>query len=245
MNFQTPPNLGLMIAVMTIALLIFVEYLLPARAAVWRRWPFNLGLGALTLVVGRLAAVAAPVAAATWAQSHYVGLLNQFSATTAVNLLVTVALMDLAIYWQHRAFHRLPFLWRWHSLHHADLAMDVSTGVRFHPVEIILSLAWKSACVIALGAPPEAVVVFELWLTLGSLIEHANLKLPARLDHALRLVWTTPAMHMVHHSAHGQDSQHNFCFSINVWDRVFGTYLEKASGPDIGLPSSPAQPQAL
>jgi sterol desaturase/sphingolipid hydroxylase (fatty acid hydroxylase superfamily) len=230
-------NLGLMIAAGVALLLIIAEWLAPARPAVWRRWPLNLGLGVVTLIVGRVAAVAAPVAAATWAQNHFFGLLNQFSGPTLGKVIATIVLMDLAIYWQHRAFHRAAFLWRWHSLHHGDAAMDVSTGVRFHPVEILLSLGWKSVCVTLLGAPPEAVIVFELWLMLGSLIEHANLKLPARVDQALRIFWTTPAMHAVHHSAHGADAQHNFSFALNFWDRLFGTYLETASGPQIGLPA--------
>jgi sterol desaturase/sphingolipid hydroxylase (fatty acid hydroxylase superfamily) len=231
------PISGVMIAAGIALLLIMAEGLAPARPAQWRRWPLNLGLGALTLIIGRLAAIAAPVAAATWAQNHAFGLLNQFSGLTAAKLIVTILLMDLAIYWQHRAFHRLSFFWRWHSLHHADSAMDVSTGVRFHPLEILLSLGWKSICVIVLGAPPVAVIAFELWLMLGSLIEHTNLRLAPRADQVLRSFWTTPAMHAVHHSAHGADAQHNFSFALNIWDKLFGTYLEKASGPDIGLPA--------
>jgi sterol desaturase/sphingolipid hydroxylase (fatty acid hydroxylase superfamily) len=149
--------------------------------------------------------------------------------------ILTVILLDLAVWWQHRQFHRRLWLWRWHKLHHADGALDLSTGVRFHPIEAIISLIWKSACTALLGAPPLAVPLFELWLTGGSFIEHANLHLPPRLDAVVRRIWVTPAMHAVHHSAHGDDANHNFGFAIALWDRLFRTYRPTASGPRIGL----------
>jgi sterol desaturase/sphingolipid hydroxylase (fatty acid hydroxylase superfamily) len=245
-------DLGLLFAAGLAGLLIVGEALYPARSAQWTeqwsRWPANLGLGALTLLIGRALAVVAPVAAAGWAERNGVGLLNLMEgglmSGALAKLILTIVIMDFAIYWQHRAFHLSGWLWRWHKLHHADGAMDVSTGVRFHPVEIVVSLGWKSVCVVALGAPPSAVALFELWLMADSLIEHSNLNIPPKLDGLIRRVWVTPAMHAVHHSAHGNDAQHNFGFAISLWDQWFGTSRAVAAGPVIGLPGSLPQSPA-
>jgi sterol desaturase/sphingolipid hydroxylase (fatty acid hydroxylase superfamily) len=236
---------GLVIAAGTALFLIASEALFPARPAQRSRWPLNLALGALTLIIGRMFAIIAPLSAAIWAQSQGIGLFNLIGGFDVSKVILTVVLMDLSIYWQHRAFHRFGWMWRWHKLHHADKAMDISTGVRFHPGEVLISLFWKSACVIALGAPPEAVVIFELWLMLGSFIEHSNVRLPLKVDRAVRTVWVTPAMHAVHHSAHGDDAQHNFGFAIGLWDRLFGTNRATAAGSVIGLPGPLPQSPAL
>jgi sterol desaturase/sphingolipid hydroxylase (fatty acid hydroxylase superfamily) len=226
----------LAIAVGVAAVLIVAELLFPARPAQRQRWPLNIGLGALTLLIGRLASAVGALSAAIWAQQSGVGLFNFLPGFDAGKVVLTVILMDMAVYWQHRAFHRFGWMWRWHKLHHADTAMDISTGVRFHPGEILISVGWKSAAVIALGAPPEAVPIFEAWLMLGSLIEHSNVRLPQRLDRIARTIWVTPAMHAVHHSAHDRDAEHNFGFAIGLWDHLFGSYRAVSSGPTIGLP---------
>jgi sterol desaturase/sphingolipid hydroxylase (fatty acid hydroxylase superfamily) len=215
--------------------LLAAEALWPQREANWRRWPVNLGLGAATLVIARLLGFIAPLGAAIWAERSGFGLFNWLSLPFVFSAILTVILLDLAVWWQHRQFHRRPWLWRWHKLHHADGALDLSTGVRFHPMEAIVSLAWKSACTALIGAPPLAVPLFELWLTGGSFIEHSNLRLPRNVDFVIRRIWVTPAMHAVHHSAHGDDANHNFGFAIALWDRLFKTYQPIASGPRIGL----------
>jgi sterol desaturase/sphingolipid hydroxylase (fatty acid hydroxylase superfamily) len=226
---------SLIIAVGAAVLLIAGEAIAPARSAQWKRWPANLALGAVTIMIGRMASIIAPLSIAIWAERQEVGLFNIVDGFDTGKIILTIIIMDMAIYWQHRLFHKMGWMWRWHKLHHADRAMDISTGVRFHPLEIVISLVWKSACALALGAPAEAVPLVELWLMLGSLIEHSNIRLPQRLESFLRYFWVTPALHMVHHSAHSDDAHHNFGFAIGLWDHLFGTYRPSASGPVIGL----------
>jgi len=135
-----------------------------------------------------------------------------------------VVLLDLAIYGQHVAFHAVPALWRLHRMHHADLEFDVTTGLRFHPGEILLSMAIKLVAVAALGAPPLAVLAFEIMLNATSLFNHGNVRLPLGLDRRLRLVVVTPDMHRVHHSMERQETDSNFGFNLPWWDHLFGTY---------------------
>jgi len=147
--------------------------------------------------------------------------------------------LDAIIYFQHRLFHAVPALWRLHRMHHADLDFDVTTALRFHPVEILLSMVIKLAAVVALGAPPVAVLLFEVLLNASAMFNHANLRLPRWLDAPLRLVLVTPDMHRVHHSAIRVETDSNYGFSLACWDRLFGTYrAEPAAGHDgmtIGL----------
>jgi sterol desaturase/sphingolipid hydroxylase (fatty acid hydroxylase superfamily) len=226
----------LLVLAAAFGLLALFELRWPARPAQYGRWPLNLALGLVNGVGLRLAARIGPLGAAMFAQSHGVGLLNLFAAPIWQQIIGVIVLMDLAIYWQHRAMHRFAPLWRVHKLHHGDTDFDVTTGVRFHPGEALPSFVYKSALVLLLGAPPQAVIAFELWLTLGSLIEHANICLPSALDTTLRRFWVTPAMHRIHHSAQGQDHNHNFGFALSLWDQLFGSYRSAPSGPRIGLP---------
>jgi sterol desaturase/sphingolipid hydroxylase (fatty acid hydroxylase superfamily) len=141
-----------------------------------------------------------------------------------------VVLMDLAIWTQHLTFHHVPALWRLHRLHHADTEFDVTTGVRFHPIEIVLSMLIKIAVVVALGAPPEAVVLFEIILSASSLFEHANASFPPRLEKIIRAVLVTPDMHRIHHSVKVHETNSNFGFNFSIWDRLFGTYRAEPEG---------------
>jgi sterol desaturase/sphingolipid hydroxylase (fatty acid hydroxylase superfamily) len=218
------------------ALLTLLELRWPARPAQRERWPLNLALGVINGVGLRLVASVGPLGAALWAQGHGIGLLNAFEPPLPLQIIGVVLILDFAIYGQHRALHRFAPLWALHKLHHADSDFDVTTGVRFHPGEAIMSFGYKAALALLLGAPPQAVIAFELWLALGSLIEHANIRLPERLDLALRRFWVTPAMHRVHHSATGTDHNHNYGFALSLWDHIFGSYLETATGARIGLP---------
>jgi sterol desaturase/sphingolipid hydroxylase (fatty acid hydroxylase superfamily) len=156
-------------------------------------------------------------------------------------MLASIIALDLAVYAQHVAMHAAPPLWRLHRMHHADLDFDVTTGVRFHPLEILISMAWKMAVVAALGAPAFAVFLFEIALNATSLFNHANLTLPAPLDRVLRLLIVTPDMHRVHHSVVRRETDSNFGFNLSLWDRLFGTYrAQPAAGHEamtIGLPS--------
>jgi sterol desaturase/sphingolipid hydroxylase (fatty acid hydroxylase superfamily) len=220
------------------AAILLLELAYPARAPQRQRWPLNLALGLCNGLMVRLAAVIGPLGAALFAQNHGIGLFQLLALPLPLVAILVVLLMDLAVYGQHRAMHRFAPLWYFHKLHHGDTDFDVTTGVRFHPGEALLSMLYKAAIVLLLGAPPATVVVFEVWLALGSLIEHGNIRLPARLDAAARRLWVTPAMHRVHHSAHGADHNHNFGFALSVWDHLFGSYREQSSGVRIGLPTS-------
>ena len=223
------------IIICALVLLSLLELGFAARAPQRQRWPFNFGFGAVNLIILGIAVRIGPAAATGWAGEHSFGVFNQVALSPLVQIILVVTLMDGAIYWQHRAFHRFPFLWRFHRLHHADGDFDVTTGIRFHPVEAVLSLLFKGAMAMLLGAPPEAMLIFEIYLSVGSLTEHANVRLPQGLDRTIRPIWVTPAMHIIHHSAEARDRDQNFSFALSLWDRLFGTYLGKASGPRIGL----------
>lgn len=219
------------------------ETLLPRRAQRFRRrerWPHNLGLVALNTVVVRVAAAGAAVAVALAAEAHGTGLLNAMALPYAAKFALAVVLLDLAVYLQHVLFHAVPTLWRLHRVHHADTDFDVTTGLRFHPVEILLSLAIKCGVVAAVGAPAAAVVTLEVVLNAMAMFNHANARLPARVDRALRLLLVTPDMHRIHHSIRRDEHSTNFGFNLAVWDRLFGTFRARpADGHDamtIGLP---------
>lgn len=223
--------LGLLFLVLLVA-----ELAWPFAKTDWRRWPANLGLGFVSVLLARLLSFVGPLAAAVWADQSDFGLFHLLGLPFWAALVLGVIAMDFAIWVQHLQMHRSKLLWKVHRLHHADPRIDLSTGVRFHPLEAIVSLGWKSLCAALLGLPPQAVPIFELWLSAGSLIEHANLRLPDPADHAVRKVWVTPGMHRIHHSAHADDARHNLGFALAVWDRIFGTYRAEPSGPRIGLP---------
>jgi sterol desaturase/sphingolipid hydroxylase (fatty acid hydroxylase superfamily) len=193
-----------------------------------RRWTTNLGIVALDGVLLRLmASLAVPlsaVAAALWAERHGLGLLNWMGWTGWLELVPAIVVLDFAIWLQHVAAHKVPMLWRLHQVHHADRDIDVTTGVRFHPIEIGLSMLWKIAVVLAVGASPLAVLLFEIILNGGSLFTHANIALPRWLDRLLRTVIVTPDMHRVHHSVLRREHDTNYGFNFSFWDRLFGAY---------------------
>lgn len=229
-------TLSLLILIGVFLMIAALELASPARPAARGRWPLNIALGALNLLLVRLVSVAGPFAIAAFAASYDFGLLNQFALPPALATILVIILMDFAIYWQHRASHRFNWFWALHKLHHADPDFDITTGLRFHPGEAVLSMLYKGAVGALLGAPPEAMLLFELYITVGSMIEHGNIALPPRIESAIRRVWVTPAMHTVHHSAHGDDHNHNYCFALSFWDRLFGTYRATGNVSRIGLP---------
>jgi sterol desaturase/sphingolipid hydroxylase (fatty acid hydroxylase superfamily) len=210
-----------------------------------RRWLTNLGIAAVdTLVLGLMAALAVPVAAvaaAFFAQEHQLGLLNQVDWPYWLKLVIALLVLDLAIWAQHLASHKVPLFWRLHQVHHADRDIDVTTAVRFHPIEIALSMLWKIAVVMPLGASPFAVFLFEVILNACAMFNHANIVLPASLDRALRIFIVTPDMHRVHHSVLRDEHDRNYGFNLSLWDRLFGTYLAEPEagqqGMTIGLSS--------
>lgn len=193
-----------------------------------KRWVTNLAIAGIdTFVVRLMALMAVPlaaVAAAVWAQSQGWGLLNRLGWPAWIEIILAMLVLDLAIYGQHVASHKIPLLWRLHRVHHADVDFDVTTAVRFHPVEIALSMLWKIVVVFALGPSPLAVVLFEITLNGCAMFNHANLALPLWLDRIIRLVLVTPDMHRIHHSVHRDEHDKNYGFSLSWWDRAFGTY---------------------
>ena len=188
------------------------------------RWTNNLGLVVVDSIVVRLVFPLLAVGLAIIAEDRAWGLLNAIDVPGWLAVLVAVLILDFAIYLQHVLFHAVPAFWRLHRVHHADLEFDLTTGLRFHPIEIILSMIWKMAFVAALGAPPIAVLVFEVVLNATSIFNHSNIALPRGVDAVLRLFLVTPDMHRVHHSVHVRETNSNFGFNLPWWDRLFGTY---------------------
>lgn len=189
-----------------------------------RRWPANLGIVLLNGLLLRLLFPAAAVGMAAFAQAQGWGILNYYVMPAWLGLLAGVVLLDLAIYMQHVLFHAVPALWRVHRMHHADLDFDVTTGARFHPVEILLSMLFKFAAIAALGVPPAGVLLFEVVLNAAAMFNHSNVRIPLALDRLLRAAIVTPDMHRVHHSIERDETNSNFGFNLSIWDRLFGTY---------------------
>ena len=198
-----------------------------------RRWPGNIGVVILDTVLLRILFPTAAVGLALVAQAHGFGLLNVTALPGWIAVAAAVIALDLAIYLQHVLFHAVPALWRLHRMHHADLELDATTGVRFHPVEVLLSMLIKLAVVAAIGAPAIAVLIFEVLLNATSMFNHANVRIPSRIDRVLRWLVVTPDMHRVHHSIEARETNSNFGFNLPWWDRLFGTYkAQPAAGHD-------------
>ena len=213
--------------------LAVLELLVPRRRLTrgrWSRWPVNLGLMLIYIALTRLAAPLATVGVAIWAAAEQkFGLFNLLPGLTWLEAGLAVIALDAAVWMQHVASHRVPWLWRLHRVHHSDVGFDLTTGVRFHPGEVLLSLAFKAAVVVALGASPTATLIFELTLSLGALFTHANVRLPVGLDRMLRRLFVTPDMHRVHHSVVRAETDSNFGFGLSVWDRLAGLYRPDAA----------------
>jgi sterol desaturase/sphingolipid hydroxylase (fatty acid hydroxylase superfamily) len=224
------------------------------RASKPQRWLTNLSIVALGMAATRLMAlVAAPlaaVAAALIAEANGWGLFNLIGLPPVVEIILAIVILDLAIWLQHLLSHRVPMLWRVHQMHHADVDFDVTTALRFHPVEIVLSMLYKVVVVLILGPAALAVVLFEILLNGCAMFNHANIDLPRSLDRVLRLILVTPDMHRVHHSVLRHEHDSNYGFNFSIWDRLFGTYTDQPAGGHqamtIGLaPYQTASPSRL
>ena len=188
------------------------------------RWFNNLTIALLDTVIVRLLIPLVPVSIALLAQEQGWGLLNMLVLPYPVEVVLAVIALDCTIYIQHLLFHITPFLWPFHLVHHVDLDLDVTSGVRFHPVEIIISMGIKLTAVIVLGASPLSVLVFEILLNAASMFNHSNIFIPLGLDRVIRLMIVTPDMHRVHHSVIIKEANSNYGFTLPWWDRFFGTY---------------------
>lgn len=211
-------------------LISFWELMAPRRPLTTSktvRWVSNLGITFLNPLVVHLLFPILAVGMALKAHENGWGLLNSIELPYWLLLVIGVAVLDLIIYLQHVMFHAIPLLWRLHMVHHADLDYDVTTGLRFHPIEIVLSMMIKLSAVALLGPPVMAVLVFEILLNATAMFNHGNIHLPLKLDHVLRLIIVTPDMHRVHHSVIIRETNSNFGFNLPWWDRLFGTYQDQ------------------
>jgi sterol desaturase/sphingolipid hydroxylase (fatty acid hydroxylase superfamily) len=224
--------------ILVFAMMVLLEWRWPRRALVLsrvRRWTTHaLLFAANRLTIWILARLVAVPLVAFWANGHGYGLLKILHLPFWVEALIAFILLDFAMWVQHLATHKIPVLWRMHRVHHADRDLDVSTAIRFHPFEIIVSTAWKASCVVALGVPALVFLAFEAWLGANALFNHSNVELPRWLDRVIRPFLVTPDMHLVHHSILPREQQRNYGFALTIWDRLFGTYGEESElGRDI------------
>ena len=203
------------------------------------RWRINIGILVFDVVAQRLTVGAAAFAAATYAQEHGWGLFNWLVWPSWIEGLLAFLILDFAIYLQHVITHAVPLLWRLHQVHHADLDVDLTTGIRFHPIEIIISAIYKAAVVAALGVDPWIVILFEAVLNASAVYTHGNVRIPHRLDATLRWAFCTPDMHRIHHSTIPEETNSNFGFFLSVWDRACGTMRQAPAkgqqGVELGL----------
>jgi len=232
LQYETAIRLTAFFGVLTMVAL--AEVALPRRrltVSKLRRWVSNLGIVFLNSALVRLLLPATAAAFAVFAAQRGWGVFIIIEAPAWVGIIASVVILDLAIYLQHVMFHAVPALWRLHRMHHADLDFDVTTGARFHPIEILLSMFIKFAVIAVIGAPAAAVIIFEVLLNATSMFNHGNLRLPLALDRTLRLFIVTPDMHRVHHSIEDHETNSNFGFNLSLWDRLLGTYKDQ---PDAG-----------
>jgi sterol desaturase/sphingolipid hydroxylase (fatty acid hydroxylase superfamily) len=246
------PNFVRLIAFAAIlALLILWERTSAAgtsRIQPLRRWSTNGGFAILDALILRLIFPAGALGAAALAAKLHFGLFKQLPVTGFIALAASLLLLDLTIYLQHRLFHALPWLWRIHRVHHADPQIDVSTALRFHPLESVLSMLLKAGIVIAFGMPMSGVLLFEITLNAAAMFNHASASLPPRLERFVGLAIVTPDMHRIHHSTRSAEANRNFGFCVSWWDRLFGSYCapdETRPCGSIGLPDAPTAPEHL
>lgn len=221
-----------------LALMAIWELLAPRRALTiskTARWFANLAIISINAAVVRLLFPILPVALALLAQKKGWGLLNSFDTLFWLPVVVGVIVLDLVIYLQHVMFHAIPALWRLHMMHHADLDFDLTTGLRFHPIEIVLSACIKLGAVLVIGPPVLAVLVFEVLLNGTSMFNHSNVHIPSSVDRVLRFFLVTPDMHRVHHSVVIKETNSNFGFSLPWWDRLLGTYCDQPAAGHQGM----------
>ncbi|NMP80498.1 sterol desaturase family protein [Pseudoalteromonas arctica] len=241
-------RLGCFFSILIIMMLL--EWQKPARQAPIKsstRWFVNFGLVFASSVIARLVVPIGLTAVALYNQEHGIGLFNQIALPSIIIIILSILLLDILIYWQHRLFHQVPILWRLHRVHHADAHVDTSTGLRFHPIEIVLSILIKLIAVTALGVPAIAVLIFEIALNGLALFNHANIRLPNAIEKPLRLILMTQILHRIHHSQVVSETNSNYGFSVIWWDKLFGSYKDKAKKTDadinIGLKEYPSKKQ--
>ena len=214
--------------------MIIWEYVSPRRKQNInrkQRWPINLGLAAFNMAIMRVSIGSMAYLSAVAVADHRYGLLNWLDAPAWLSIMVTLLFLDFAIYCQHIVSHKWPLLWRLHQIHHTDLEFDATTAVRFHPLEIMISMLYKALCIILIGADPLAVIAFEIILNGAATFNHSNVNIPPAIDKKLRWLIITPDMHRIHHSTLPIETDSNYGFSISCWDRLFRTYTPEPQQP--------------
>jgi sterol desaturase/sphingolipid hydroxylase (fatty acid hydroxylase superfamily) len=226
-------RLGFFLSILVIMMVL--EWRHPARQSPIKsskRWFANFGLVFASSLIARLAVPIGLTAVALYTQQHGIGLFNLVDLPSVIVIVLSLILLDILIYWQHRLFHRVPMLWRLHRVHHADAHIDTSTGLRFHPIEIILSILIKLVAVIVLGVPAIAVLIFEIALNGLALFNNANIRLPPAIEKPLRLILMTQILHRIHHSQVVSETNSNYGFSVIWWDKLFNSYKSVAKKTD-------------
>ena len=233
----------LSIAIGVFVIMICWEYFSPRRQQTTPRllrWPINIGLAAFNMLLMRLLVGGIAYQSAVNAANQSWGLLHQFSLPSGWQIIITLLVLDLAIYFQHVISHKWKLLWNLHKIHHTDLEIDASTAIRFHPLEIFISMAYKVVCIYLLGADPWTVIAFEVILNATATFNHSNVNIPLGIDKYLRWLLITPDVHRIHHSMVQSETDSNYGFSISLWDRIFKTYVAEPEKTqltlDIGLP---------
>jgi len=228
--------IGIFLVVALLELVVARRSLTTSKAS---RWSGNIGIVIINTILLRLLFPAGAVGMAVWVERQGWGMLNNAALTYWLKVALSVVLLDFVIYLQHVMFHAVPLLWRLHMMHHADMDYDVTTGTRFHPIEIIISMGIKASAIIVLGAPALAVIIFEILLNGTAMFNHGNFFIPLGIDRIARLLVVTPDMHRVHHSVFPSEANSNFGFNLPWWDRLMGTYRAQPSkghdGMTIGL----------
>jgi sterol desaturase/sphingolipid hydroxylase (fatty acid hydroxylase superfamily) len=229
-------RLGFFFSVLIIMMLFEWQY--PARRSPIKnstRWFANFGLIFISSIIARLTIPIGLTAIALYNEQHGIGLFNWVTLPSVVTIITSLLFLDILIYWQHRLFHKVPILWRLHRVHHADAHVDASTGLRFHPIEIVLSILIKLSAVIVLGVPAIAIIIFEITLNALALFNHANIRLPNVIEKPLRLILMTQILHRIHHSQVVSETNSNYGFSVIWWDKLFGSYKSEAKKSDQSL----------
>lgn len=226
-----------------LAIMVVFEQCFPARKLIMKentptqkmRWVGNFGLIILSGLFARLIVPIGLVGFAAYGTEQQWGLFHQFTFPSWLSIIVCLLLLDMLIYWQHRLFHKVPLLWRLHKVHHADPLVDSSTGLRFHPIEIVASIFIKILAIFLLGVPVMSVILFEILLNGFALFNHANIRLPKKAEKWTRKILVTQVLHRIHHSQRMSESNSNFGFSVIWWDKIFGSYADSASKSDANI----------
>ncbi|MCI5071867.1 sterol desaturase family protein [bacterium] len=222
-----PEYIRLFVFLLGLVIFSILEYFLsyrPRSLKRFERWPANTLMTLISNVLIKLIFPTGLIFFALYAKEHSLGFFNHYSIHQGLELVLSIIILDLAIYIQHVLSHKIPIFWRFHKVHHADIDLDATSALRFHPVEILASLLYKSMFVVILGISVTAIIVFEIILNFLAMFNHANLYIPKKFEGILRYLLVTPQMHIVHHSVNHEEANKNFGFNLSIWDRLFKTY---------------------